>query len=58
MELNLSEKLGQIVSAILLMILPLIILLIGITTNYLEIWFYIIVITWFGMGLIMYLAIE
>jgi len=58
MDLNLSEKLGRIISAILLIILPLIILLVGLIINILNVWFYLAVFTWFGMGFIIYLAIH
>ena len=58
MELDISEKLGKIISAILLVILPLLILLVGLVVNILNVWFYLAVFTWFGMGFIIYLAIN
>lgn len=58
MDLSLSGKLGQLLSAFILVMLPLIILLFGVITNILNVWFYVILITWFGLGLILFLAIR
>jgi hypothetical protein len=58
MELELSGKLGKLITALILVIIPLIILLFGVIYNVLNIWFYVAVITWFGVGIIFYLAIN
>lgn len=54
MELNLSEKVGSLLQAILLLILPSVILLIGLAVSFENVWFYLLCITWFGCGLVFY----
>jgi hypothetical protein len=51
MELNLSEKVGSLLQAVFLLILPWIVLLIGLTVSFENVWFYLLCITWFGCGL-------
>jgi hypothetical protein len=58
MELNLSEKVNQILSFILLIALPLLVLLIGITLDILNAWYYILAVTWFATGVIIYSALR
>lgn len=54
MELNLSERVGSLLQAIFLLILPLVILLIGLAVSYSNVWFYLLCLTWFGCGLIIF----
>jgi len=58
MELNMSENLKQIVSALLLLILPLLLLLAGSTLNILNVWYYVLTVTWFGMGIIFFSVLR
>jgi hypothetical protein len=58
MEINLSSTIKQFISAFILFILPLIAILIGAVTGFLNAWFYILVICWFGIGLIFFTAIQ
>ena len=58
MELNLSERVKQLYAALILMIIPLLLILIGTIINLLNAWFYIISITWFGIGLILFMALK
>jgi len=58
MEINLSGNIKQVISIIILLILPLITLLIGLMANILNAWFYVGLITWFGMGVIFYGALN
>ncbi|HWR63358.1 MAG TPA: hypothetical protein VN365_03025 [Candidatus Thermoplasmatota archaeon] len=54
MELNLSEKVGSLLQAVFLLILPWIVLLIGLTVSFENVWFYLLCITWFGCGLVFF----
>ena len=56
MEINISKNVKQIIIAFLLLILPLLTIGLGIIFEILVAWFYIIVITWFGMGIIFFSA--
>jgi len=58
MEINMSENLKQILTALLLLILPLLTILIGITINLLNVWYYVLAVTWFGMGIIFFSALR
>ncbi len=58
MELNLSENLRKYILAFFLVVLPLIVLVIGLAINYINAWYYVLSITWFGTGLIFYSVIE
>jgi hypothetical protein len=58
MELNLPKKVKQFISAFLLLVLPLVGILLGVILNFLNAWYYILCITWFGMGIIFYGAIN
>jgi hypothetical protein len=58
MEITISQTLKQIIMVFLLIILPLITIGLGIILNILVAWFYIIAITWFGMGIIYVSAIN
>lgn len=54
MDLNLSEKVGSLLQAVILLILPLVILLIGLVISLENVWFYLLCLTWFGCGLIFF----
>jgi len=54
MELELSEKVGSLLQAVFLLIMPLIILLVGLAVSLENIWFYLLCITWFGCGIIFF----
>jgi hypothetical protein len=54
MELDLSEKVGSLLQAVILLILPWILLLIGLVVSVETVWFYLLCITWFGCGLILF----
>jgi hypothetical protein len=58
MEINLSETWKGIISLLLLMILPLLVILLGVIFNILIAWYYILAVTWFGMGVIFYSALK
>jgi hypothetical protein len=58
MELNLSTTIRQLISSFLLLILPLLAILLGVVFNVLNAWFFILCVTWFGMGIIFYGAIS
>jgi len=58
MEINLSETWKGIISLFLLMILPLLVILLGVIFNLLIAWYYILAVTWFGMGVIFYSALK
>ena len=54
-----SEKLGRLTAALLLLILPALILLVSaiygaLNNTYFNAWFYMLDITWFGTGLVLY----
>ncbi len=54
MELELSEKVGSLLQAVFLLILPLVILLVGLAVSLENVWFYLLCITWFGCGLVFF----
>lgn len=58
MELNISPSVKQIITALLLFILPLIILGIGALTGVENAWYYLMSIVWFGIGVIFFSALE
>jgi len=58
MEITISQTLKQIIMVLLLIILPLVTIGIGIILDILVAWFYILAITWFGMGIIYVSAIN
>jgi hypothetical protein len=58
MEITLSQTVKQIIIVFLLLILPLLTIGLGILFNILIAWYYIIAITWFGMGVIYVSAIS
>ena len=58
MEINISKNVKQIITALLLLILPLLTIGLGVIFEILIAWYYIIAITWFGLGIIFYGAIN
>ena len=58
MELELSESIKKIISAFLLLILPLLIILLGVIFNIFNAWLYILASTWFASGVIFFGAIS
>jgi hypothetical protein len=54
MELNISEKVGSLLQALFLLILPWVVLLIGLAVTFDNVWFYLLDITWFGCGLVFF----
>lgn len=58
MEITISQTVKNIIIIFLLIVLPLITIGLGIIFNILLAWFYIIAITWFGMGVIYVSAIS
>ena len=65
MEINLSERVRGILQAFLLLILPLVVLVLGMIFNVESIvgapwvaWYFVLSITWFGSGLIFFIALN
>jgi len=58
MELNLSQTMKQFISALLLIILPLIIIGLGAAFRVENAIFYLLSVVWFGMGVIFFGAIN
>jgi len=58
MELNLSERVGSLLQALFLLILPWVVLLIGLAESFNNVWFYLLCITWFGCGLVFFGALN
>jgi len=58
MELNLTQTTKQIISAFLLIILPLIIIGLGTILGIENALYYLLAIIWFGMGVIFFSAIN
>ena len=58
MELNLSDNIKQIINAFILMILPLLLVLVGILLPIINAYYFIGAITWFGVGLILFSALN
>jgi len=58
MELTISKTIRQFISAFFLLILPLLTILLGVVFEVLYAWYYILAITWFGMGIIFFSAID
>jgi hypothetical protein len=54
LKISQSEKLGSLIQALLLLILPWVVILIGLVAKIDNVWFYLLSITWFGCGMIFY----
>jgi hypothetical protein len=58
MEINLTQTTKQIISAFLLIILPLILIGLGVLFEIIYALYYVLTIIWFGMGVIFFSAIN
>ena len=58
MEINLSEDIKNILTFFILILLPLVLIGLGVLTGFLNAGYYILIIFWFGMGLIFYSALN
>ena len=58
MELNLSDNARQIITAFVLMIIPLLLILIGVILPIVNAYYFIGAVTWFGVGLILFCALN
>ncbi len=58
MEFNMSEKVGSLLQAVLLLILPWVILLIGLVVHIDNVWLYLLCITWFGCGMVLFCTLN
>ena len=58
MEINLSEDLKNILMLFIMILLPLILIGLGALTAIYNAGYYILVIFWFGMGLVFYGALN
>ena len=54
MEINLSEDIRNFLMLFIMILLPLILIGISVLTGFINIGFYILIIFWFGMGIIFY----
>jgi hypothetical protein len=54
MELNISENVGSLLQAVFLLILPWVVLLIGLAVSFESVWYYLLCITWFGCGMVIF----
>ena len=57
MDMELSENMGHILAAVILLILPLLLLLIATIVGFTNAVLYILAIFWFGMGVVFYGAL-
>jgi len=53
-----SGNLNKVLTPIILLLLPIVVLLSGVAVNVKNVWFYVISITWFGLGLMILTSIE
>ena len=58
MDIQLNKDKMNLLIIFLIILLPLILILIGAVTGFMNAMFYILAITWFGMGMIFYKAIH
>jgi len=58
MDMNMNENMKSMLLIFILILLPLILILLGAVAGLLNGVFYILTISWFGMGMIFYGAIE
>ena len=59
MEINLNENTKKFLSLFLLILLPMLLLLGIVLVNYIQPWYlYITIITWIGIGIMFYSAIN
>ncbi len=59
MELNSNENIKRIISMFLLILLPLLLLVAIVSIDYAQPWYYYVsLVTWFGLGVMFYSAIN
>jgi len=58
MEINLSEDFKNILMLFIMIILPLILIGVGVLTGFLNAGYYILIIFWFGLGIVFYGALN
>ena len=58
MDMSLNTSMGDLIVMVLFIFLPLVLILVGAAVGFLNAVYYILSITWFGMGLIFYKAIS
>ena len=58
MDISLNEDTMGAITIFLFMLLPLLLIFIGAVSGFMNALFYILTITWFGMGMIFYKAIN
>ena len=58
MELTLQENTWKILTMFLLILLPLLLILLGAATGFMNALFYIFTVFWFGMGVVFYDAFQ
>ncbi len=58
MELTLQENTWKILTMFLLILLPLLLILLGAATGFMNALFYILTVFWFGMGVVFYDAFQ
>lgn len=58
MELTLQENTWKILTMFLLILLPLLLILLGAATGFINALFYILTVFWFGMGVVFYDAFQ
>jgi len=58
MDIPLNEDMMGAITMFLFMFLPLILILVGAVSGFMNALFYILAITWFGMGMIFYKAVH
>ena len=53
-----SERLRKLLSPMIFLVLPIVVLVSGAVLNVTNVWFYVLSITWFGLGLMILTSIE
>ncbi len=54
MEVHLSERVGNLLLVLFLLILPWVAILVGLIFSLENVWYYLLSVTWFGCGLVFY----
>ena len=58
MDISLNTSMGDLIIMVLFIFLPLLFILVGAAVGFMNALYYILSITWFGMGMIFYKAIS
>jgi hypothetical protein len=58
MEINLSQNVRELILAFLMLILPWIVIIVGVLVTIENAWYFVLAITWFGSGLIFFMALT